>query len=30
MQEFANGSGDAFWQPAPLITRLLAEGKSLT
>ena len=29
MQEFA-AAGDAFWEPAPLIARLVAEGKSLT
>ncbi|MBI5901006.1 MAG: enoyl-CoA hydratase/isomerase family protein [Rhodocyclales bacterium] len=30
MQAFAASSGDAFWEPAPLIARLVAEGKSLT
>ncbi|MEI6459333.1 MAG: 3-hydroxyacyl-CoA dehydrogenase NAD-binding domain-containing protein [Pseudomonadota bacterium] len=29
MQEFA-AAGDAFWEPAPLIAKLVAEGKSLT
>jgi 3-hydroxyacyl-CoA dehydrogenase len=27
MHEFAAG-GDAFWEPAPLITRLVADGQS--
>ena len=30
MQAFAASSGDAFWEPAPLIAKLVAEGKSLT
>jgi 3-hydroxyacyl-CoA dehydrogenase len=30
MQEFAATSGDAFWEPAPLIAKRVAEGKSLT
>ncbi len=30
MKEFAATSGDAFWEPAPLIAKLVAEGKSLT
>ena len=30
MQEFAASSGDAFWEPAPLIAKRVAEGKSLT
>ncbi len=30
MQEFAASSGDAFWEPAPLIAQRVAEGKALT
>ena len=30
MREFAASSGDSFWEPAPLIQKLVAEGKSLT
>ena len=30
MQAFAASSGDAFWEPAPLIAKRVAEGKSLT
>ena len=30
MQAFAASSGDSFWEPAPLIAKLVAEGKSLT
>ncbi|MBL0076419.1 MAG: enoyl-CoA hydratase/isomerase family protein [Rhodocyclaceae bacterium] len=30
MEEFAARTGDAFWTPAPLITKLIASGKSLT
>jgi 3-hydroxyacyl-CoA dehydrogenase len=30
MKEFAASSGDAFWEPAPLIAQRVAEGKSLT
>ena len=30
MRGFKAASGDAFWEPAPLITKLIAEGKSLT
>ena len=30
MREFAIASGDNFWEPAPLIARLAADGKSLT
>jgi 3-hydroxyacyl-CoA dehydrogenase len=30
MREFAVTSGDKFWEPAPLIARLAADGKSLT
>ena len=30
MTEFAASSGDAFWEPAPLIAKRVAEGKSLT
>jgi hypothetical protein len=30
MKEFAAKSGDSFWEPAPLIAKLVAEGKSLT
>jgi 3-hydroxyacyl-CoA dehydrogenase len=30
MQEFAATSGDAFWKPAPLIAKRVAEGKPLT
>jgi 3-hydroxyacyl-CoA dehydrogenase len=30
MREFAVTSGDKFWEPAPLIARLPADGKSLT
>jgi len=30
MQEFAASSGDAFWEPAPLIAKRVAEGKPLT
>ncbi len=30
MREFAASSQDEFWEPAPLISRLLAEGRSLT
>jgi hypothetical protein len=30
MQEFAATSGDAFWEPAPLIAKRVAEGKPLT
>ena len=30
MQGFKETSGDAFWEPAPLITKLIADGKSLT
>jgi 3-hydroxyacyl-CoA dehydrogenase len=29
MQEFAASSGDAFWEPAPLIAKLAAENKPL-
>jgi 3-hydroxyacyl-CoA dehydrogenase len=29
MKEFAASSGDAFWEPAPLIAKLVAEGKPL-
>jgi 3-hydroxyacyl-CoA dehydrogenase len=30
MQAFAASSGDTFWEPAPLIAKRVAEGKSLT
>jgi 3-hydroxyacyl-CoA dehydrogenase len=30
MQGFKAATGDAFWEPAPLITKLASEGKSLT
>jgi 3-hydroxyacyl-CoA dehydrogenase len=30
MQAFAASSGDAFWEPAPLIAKRVAEGRSLT
>jgi 3-hydroxyacyl-CoA dehydrogenase len=30
MKEFAATSGDAFWEPAPLIAKRVAEGKALT
>ncbi len=30
MQAFAASSGDSFWEPAPLIAKRIAEGKSLT
>ena len=30
MREFAASSGDSFWEPAPLIQKLVAEGRSLT
>ena len=30
MKEFAASSGDRFWEPAPLLARLVAEGGSLT
>jgi hypothetical protein len=30
MRGFKEASGDAFWEPAPLITKLIADGKSLT
>jgi hypothetical protein len=30
MKEFAATSGDAFWEPAPLIAKRVADGKSLT
>ena len=30
MKEFAASSGDSFWEPAPLIVKRVAEGKSLT
>jgi 3-hydroxyacyl-CoA dehydrogenase len=30
MKEFAASSGDAFWEPAPLIAKRVAEGKALT
>jgi 3-hydroxyacyl-CoA dehydrogenase len=30
MKEFAAASGDPFWEPAPLIAKRVAEGKSLT
>ena len=30
MQAFAASSGDSFWEPAPLIAKRVAEGKSLT
>jgi len=29
MKEFAASSGDAFWEPAPLIAKLAAENKPL-
>jgi hypothetical protein len=29
MKEFAASSGDAFWEPAPLIAKRVAEGKPL-
>ena len=30
VNRFAAKSGDSFWEPAPLIAKLVAEGKSLT
>jgi 3-hydroxyacyl-CoA dehydrogenase len=30
MKEFATSSGDSFWEPAPLIAKRVADGKSLT
>ena len=30
MEDFKASSGDSFWEPAPLIAKLVASGKSLT